>query len=100
MAFMIPAYTNEPFWLVETNEGTEAIPSSVVGPDGTLEPFLSGTVEGEPELVEGSWWCRLSAPGYMDATDWSGPFESEAEARTHIEETYDVDSVTGDTLEP
>jgi hypothetical protein len=49
------------------------------------------------ELVTG-WFCRLSAPGYMDCTDWSGPFETEQEARDHIAETYDVDPETGDDV--
>lgn len=43
------------------------------------------TENGEPdastvELVCG--WCgRYSAPGYMDRTDWCGPFDTEREAR-------------------
>jgi hypothetical protein len=44
-------------------------------------------------------WARLSAPGYTDATDWSGPFESQVQAQKYIEEQYDVDALTGDDLD-
>ena len=43
------------------------------------------------------WYTRLSAPGYLDCTDWEGPFDSENEARAHwIENELDPD--TGDEL--
>lgn len=34
------------------------------------------------------WYCRLSAPGYLDCTDWSGPYESEADALLNLYNTY------------
>ena len=34
------------------------------------------------------YFCRLSAPGYLDATEWSGPFDTEAEAEAHLLEMY------------
>ena len=34
------------------------------------------------------WYARLSAPGYMDATDWIGPFDSEDESLQALYETY------------
>jgi hypothetical protein len=33
-------------------------------------------------------YCRLSADGYMDCTDLSGPFETVREAADHLIETY------------
>ena len=39
--------------------------------------YLSDDEAGIPE--PGIYW-RLSAPGYMDCTEWSGPFETEEEA--------------------
>lgn len=45
---------------------------------------------------EFGWFCRLSAPGYMDCTEWSGPFDTEDEAREHLAETYDIDPYTGE----
>ncbi len=40
---------------------------------------------------EAGWYARLSAPGYMDATDWHGPYSSEAEALKAVCEFYEVD---------
>jgi hypothetical protein len=34
------------------------------------------------------WLVRLSAPGYMDCTDWMGPFETEEEAVQAIVDAY------------
>ena len=50
------------------------------------------------EDAEAGWYSRLSAPGYLDCTDWSGPFESEQEALDYIMETFDIDE-NGDDLE-
>lgn len=33
----------------------------------------------EKQRAEG-WCARYSAPGYLDCTDWTGPFETEEEA--------------------
>lgn len=45
------------------------------------------------------WYSRLSAPGYLDATDWAGPFDTEAEALKHCMELYDVDADGNDLSE-
>jgi hypothetical protein len=42
------------------------------------------------------WYGRLSAPGYLDGTDWSGPFESEAEANECLSDMYDGDPIEDD----
>lgn len=34
------------------------------------------------------WYARLSAPGYLDCTDWHGPYESEAQALVALWEVY------------
>jgi hypothetical protein len=34
------------------------------------------------------WLCRLSAPGYLDCTEWGGPFETEESAVEAIVELY------------
>lgn len=39
-------------------------------------------------------WCgRYSAPGYLDATEWSGPYDTEEEA------TFEVRALFGDDEE-
>jgi len=40
---------------------------------------------------EAGWYGRLSAPGYLDCTDWTGPFDTEAEALKNVMETFEVD---------
>ena len=47
---------------------------------------------------ESGWYSRLSASGYLDCTDWTGPFESGEEAIMYIQDLYEVDE-NGDELE-
>jgi len=44
----------------------------------------------ECETIIG-WAARLSMPGYLDCTEWVGPFISEQAAADHIYETYRED---------
>lgn len=46
---------------------------------------------GDSEARPG-WYSRLSAPGYLDATDWSGPYYSQEEALVELCEMYDCDT--------
>ena len=100
MAFMKPYYTNEDFFVGETASGESVVcPCDVYG---TVERFAQ-ECDVDPNLdttdrVSGKWWTRLSAPGYLDATDWNGPFDTLEQARECIESTYDVDADTGDDL--
>jgi hypothetical protein len=93
-------------YVVETNTGSEVVPADAVtldykvgeerfrsdgDPDvlvalALLQPYC----EGEPqsfEVVEG-WWARFSAPGFSDATEWCGPFPTEAEAIQACKDLY------------
>jgi hypothetical protein len=101
MNFMQPNIVKGLFLKVETDNGTEAIPSELLkGWDGPVtremvEQYCEGTPEasggGENE-VDARWvygiFARLSAPGYLDSTDWSGPYDTEVEAQEHLEEMY------------
>lgn len=40
------------------------------------------------EDARAGWYSRLSAPGYLDCTDWSGPYKSQDEAFTALYEMY------------
>jgi hypothetical protein len=40
------------------------------------------------DLEQGAIYARLSASGFLDCTDWSGPFQSVEEAAQHLIETY------------
>lgn len=95
MAHIIPQYDNGPFHVGANCHG-ESInaPADVFG---DLDKFASetGAVRATCGIVIGQWWCRLSAPGYLDCTEWDGPHDSEQEARDAIQRDYDVDPDTG-----
>jgi hypothetical protein len=97
---MVPEYSQEPFWQAETTHGTEFIPCDLARADG-LGLFLEGRqIKEEPvKKIEGSWFARLCAPGYLDRTPWDGPYESKDQAMEQITALYDVDPETGDPLD-
>ena len=83
MAFMVPKYEQGTFYL--TDDGP--IPVDAGAPD---DAYDVDTATG--------WFCRLSAPGYMDATDWSGPYATEEEAREAIREDHGACDRCGEDL--
>lgn len=102
MAFMQPQYTNEDFYEVTTTEGEGwLVPAEGFGDDPDPSDFADYIEFGEPEEIEkvSGWFARLSAPGYMDATEWGGPFKTKKEAKKYIEDTWEVDPETGDAFE-
>lgn len=82
MAFMKPEITEKMDWAaVETNNGTWWVPFDVLSKSeaanvrgGDFEPLLQYTegtrVYNDQSSVKKGYGVRLSAPGYMDATDW------------------------------
>jgi len=98
MAFMIPQYeeaTRVDVWHDVTNESGE---SFIVHPDA---PTLADAIDGdvcETEEITSGIFCRLSAPGYMDCTDWSGPHDTLETAQKDIADTFDVCAECGESL--
>lgn len=87
---MIPQYIKDVFVDVENDiDGTFAI----------QQEYYSEDMGSIVDTYESAYWCRLSAPGYMDCTDWTGPFDTIKEARESIIELWEVDPDTGDRLE-
>lgn len=82
-----------PFLAVETTAGTWFLPGDVVGTKNVTLDDVRDYVEGEPQEIEvretGILW-RMTAPGYMDSTDWT-PAADETEAETEARETYEID---------
>ena len=104
MAFMQPDIQYFTAYEVETTCGTEFVPTAVCGKVNNVADLLA-YIEGSPQGDDDApvdkatgWWSRLSAPGYMDCTDWSGPYDTRAEAKAALVDLYDVDPDTGDEL--
>lgn len=58
--------------------------------EGTsLHDFFDNNIAFEIDVIQG-YGARLSAPGYMDATEWA-VFDTEQEAKEYLMETYDLD---------
>lgn len=48
-------------------------------------------------VEETGWWGRYTAPGYMDATSWTGPYATKKEAEEELQRLYGNEE--GDELE-
>lgn len=57
----------------------------------TPEWVRRGALIEEVEVHEDKFCARLSAPGYTDCTDWSGPFDTEDAAHEYLNDTYGTD---------
>src|SRR5579872_758188 len=100
MAFMEHEVTFGDWIEVDGPCGTGFIPAELCGdvpeyhgdrqpiPD-SLRDYCENRECWEIKKREG-WGARLSAPGYMDCTEWS-VFDSETEARSHLTEMYGDD---------
>ena len=58
----------------------------VESPDGWIPD--DGSVESQDAECREGWLVRLSASGYLDCTDWHGPFDSQVEALIYLVDTY------------
>lgn len=106
MSFMQKQVTGSRNWLrVETRQGTTFVDSSslclfVRNSDSTSQPLsdeehdeyaaiIEPYVDGIPQQWENikGFGARLSAPGYMDCTDWC-VFDSEDEANEYLADNY------------
>jgi hypothetical protein len=108
---MVPAYYKGKAWDVESNQGGWLVLDDVhpVGKhrtgyttdDPAVLKALEQYVEGEPTeaTVVSGWFAQLTAPGYMDQTEWSGPYNTKKEAEDYIAKQFDVDPRTGEGLE-
>lgn len=64
-----------------------SLAQTIRGPEDLLE-FIDGMYI-EHEEIQG-WGARLSAPGYLDCTDWC-VFDTAEEAKEHLREMYDAE---------
>ena len=92
--FMQPEIERGGYFEIETSDGTEVVPSDVIGRTvGThveaFENYLSGKPYDSDEVVECKygWLARMNAPGYMDCTSWNA-FEPWDTAAKYLIDTF------------
>lgn len=92
--FLAPYVTLDTFVIVDTNCGSFSFPAELVGKDlverirdaqadailtneeqEALLQYTGGYTLFSAEVKEG-YFSRLSASGFMDCTDWNGPYET------------------------
>lgn len=86
MSFMAPEIAEMEMFHIERNGETTLIPSDVFDFSDVC-PLIGESVE---ITVNKGFYARLSASGFMDCTEWSGPYSSEAEALADLCDTYDI----------
>lgn len=94
MSFMQPQVYLGEYFRVNTSAGTEFVPCDIIGRTMAVHvEALANYLEGKPDDpeeccdVSTGWLARLSAPGYLDCTDWTA-HKTEAEARAYLVEMY------------
>lgn len=98
MPHMQPQVEYAEYFEVETSVGTEIVPADVVNrtTETVSVELLLDYLEGKPNDPEAEcerkmgWLARLSAPGYLDCTDWSA-HATEQEANDYLVEQYGLD---------
>jgi len=73
--------------LAELNEGFMVPDVNYFHGDPETGSFLEPN-DPRHEDARPGFYHRLSAPGYMDCTDWSGPFDTEEAAVADLLSTY------------
>lgn len=97
MAHMRPETWYGGMWICEDTHGEGSVfPEDVFSQEQAAEQC---GVEPEDVSYEKGWWARLSAPGYMDQTEWSGPFKTQKLALDYLYSLYDVDASGDDRSE-
>jgi hypothetical protein len=103
MRFMQKQVTDRQTWIeIDGTDGITAVPADIAGDvlvavklgnNGRAEElaleFYSGSQVFEVTAREG-FGARMSAPGFLDCTEWS-VFHTEAEAQQYLSETYGDD---------
>jgi len=91
MGFMQAVWEHGVWLKAETDMGTVIVPANVLTIEDLRREYGQRV---EFETVEG-WGARLSAPGYMDCTEWT-LHESAEEAKAYLVDTYELCERCGD----
>lgn len=94
MSFMKKEIFHGKFFTVETTHGTETVPTYLLTrTEGLIAEALANYCTGnildpdEDLVAKEGWLARMSAPGYMDCTDWTS-HASEKEANEYLDALY------------
>ena len=79
-SFMEPQVVHDEWFIFESTDGIEAVPYEYIHDIGD-------EVMDVIEQCRVGYGARLSAPGYLDCTDWV-VFDTEQEAIDYLAETY------------
>jgi len=105
MAFMQIEVSGPEYWIILDGPcGGEMIPCDVCGRllenDDSEDDYIQAAFAAISEFTENrkcweieevfGYAGRLSAPGYLDCTDWMGPYDSAEEARLAVIEAYEL----------
>jgi hypothetical protein len=95
---MKPQIYQDFYFEIETDHGTEIVPSDVIGRTTATDvsaflDYLEGKPLDENALIDvkHGWLARMSAPGYMDCTEWSA-HTTEKEAYDYLVDMYGAPS--------
>jgi hypothetical protein len=107
MPFMEKQVEYGKWWVVDGPMGGEVVPFDLIGDQLSIENIeedgrvIHRIVEPHRSYFENTWlydfevisgWCgRLSAPGYMDRTEWDGPYETKKDAMEALSDAFDQD---------
>lgn len=84
-SFMKPEIIQGYWWEIDGDQGTTFYPAEYFS-IGEAKADYPGKIY-ETKYRKG-WGARLSAPGYLDCTEWT-VHDTEIEAKTYLEEMYD-----------
>ena len=100
MGCMVPSAEKMTVYRVETNAGTYTGPADALsGGDfdahgrvrrDKIVVYTEGSKVHSVRKIRG-WFAHLSAPGYMDQTEWDGPYKTEKKALDAVKSTHEVD---------
>jgi hypothetical protein len=95
MAFMRPEYTDDQkWWVIDGTEGVLCFEEHAFTREEALINYIGTPFE--VELISG-FGVRLSAPGFLDCTDWV-VLPTLKDCKAFVEEFWETDADSGDAL--
>lgn len=80
-----PVIQHGEWWWLDTKEGVVVYPEDLFTEEWVKNEHKDDVIEGPEKKI--GWGARLSAPGYLDCTEWC-VLDSEEEAREYLMDNY------------